>query len=121
MTVAGQSAYFVGVSISAKTHIIHPVTCLNDTEVQPNVISKDFLPVVWLSKISEGAQPLPLSSSKYQFKTKCNTTLHIRIGRLPTGVLFTEVEYLAVGVPIVTKFMNEYILAIRPRESKVIV
>lgn len=38
MSVTGQSAYFVRISVGAENNIIHPVTCLFDKWAQPSLI-----------------------------------------------------------------------------------
>lgn len=91
MTIKGQSAYFVRILVRVENNVMHPATCLLDTEPQPNLNSQDFVPNDWLSRLFKEVLPSLLSSSKKRLKTKNSTTLHIRVGNLLTAVLFTVV------------------------------
>lgn len=50
MTITGQLAYFVHISVVSENNIMHTVTSLLDTGVQPNLILRDSLLPDWLSK-----------------------------------------------------------------------
>lgn len=70
--VRGKYAYFVHISGGTKNNIKHPVSFLFVIEAKPCLILKTFLPTDWSLKISKEAQPLLLSASKHQTKSKGN-------------------------------------------------
>lgn len=57
ITVTGQAAYFVSISIGTENNNMHVVICLLDTRSQLNLISKIFRLIDWPSKIYKKIQP----------------------------------------------------------------
>lgn len=53
MDVTEKSAYFVRTSIGTEIKIMHRLTCLRDTEAQPNSISKYVMSADWFFKICQ--------------------------------------------------------------------
>lgn len=97
---------------------VQPVSGVHDTEGQRNVISKDFMPTDWLSKISKKVQQSHLSAKK-RLKTVGTITLSTKIGNLHTSAMLTVVEDFAINVLLGTAFIDEHILALRSDEQKV--
>lgn len=64
MTVTGQSAYFVPISVIVEASVMQLATCQLDAGAREDLISKDFRPTDWLLRISDEVQPPSSPASK---------------------------------------------------------
>lgn len=121
ITVTGKSAYLERIQVCAENNIMHTATYFLGRRVRTSLISKDFPPTDWLSKISKEVQPLLLSASKDRLKGKDNNTLYTRNSELQTSLLFTIVENMTINVLLDTGLTNVHVLAIPPNEQNALV
>lgn len=64
----GKVHIFVGISIGAKSNIMHPITCLLDTGAGPNIVSKDLMHAHWLLEMVIRTKKSLYSVSKDRLK-----------------------------------------------------
>lgn len=114
MTFIGQSSYFVLISMSAETHIMHPTTCLDDIETEPNLMLSAFFQTHWYSKVTADIKWSRLPVRKDWLKSIGTITTRLKIGDLFTTVLFKVAENSSINALLETAFIDEQNLAVSP-------
>lgn len=113
------NANCIRASIRIVQNLLHTTICLWDTDAQPSLVAKSFIPALWMIGLRKKHSLNLSSATNDPIVTLVQVELFRRLVDLYAKTIFNMAETLSVRILIRTRYMSKYVTSMHPTEKQV--